>query len=83
MSCSLTTNLKDCKGKKKDRSFSFQSIVRRYFDSKGSALSLKFLTENGDEESQGHVLVVGADVTLEWGSFDSYVGQTHIPVDDA
>jgi hypothetical protein len=53
------------------------------FDSKGAALSLKFLTENGNEESQGHVLVVGADVTLEWGSFDSYIGQTHIPVDDA
>ena len=53
------------------------------FDSKGPALSLKFLTENGDEESQGYVLVVGSEVTLEWGSFDSYTGQTHIPVDDA
>jgi hypothetical protein len=53
------------------------------FDSKGKALSLKFVTENGDEESQGYILVVGSDVRLEWGGFDSYIGQTHIPADDA
>ena len=66
---------------KQKRQFSqYQSPL---FDSKGTALSLNFLTENGDDQSQGHVLVVGSDVTLDWGSFDSYVGQTHIPVDDA
>jgi hypothetical protein len=53
------------------------------FDSRGTVLSLKFVTENGDENTQGYILVVGSDVTLEWESFDSYVGQTHIPVADA
>ena len=39
------------------------------FDAKGEVLSLKFVSENGDEESLGYILVVGSDVTLEWNTF--------------
>jgi len=40
------------------------------------------VSENEDEENQGYILVVGSDVTLEWNSFESYVRQTHFPIDD-
>jgi len=52
------------------------------FNTESEALSLKFVSENEDEENQGYILVIGSDVTLEWGGFDSYVGQTHFPIDD-
>ncbi len=49
------------------------------FEGKGDAVSIKFLTQNFDDNSQGYILVVGCDVKISWGSFPPLVGQIHIP----
>ena len=50
------------------------------FQGEGEPVSIKFVTQNADEKSQGYVLVIGSDVKLGWGGFAPLAGQTHIPI---
>lgn len=74
--------LDELRAKEERQRHQFSEYKSPLFDAEGEALSLKFVSENGDEQSLGYILVVGSDVTIEWNSFDSFVGQTHFPIED-
>ena len=50
------------------------------FDGKSEPISIKFITQNWDENSPGYLLIVGSDVKISWGNFVPLVGQVYIPI---
>ncbi len=56
------------------------------FDSGTEAVSIKFLTQNGEETEsgyeEGYIKAIGSRVVLEWSEDDALVGQAHFPIQE-
>jgi hypothetical protein len=48
----------------------------------GETVSIRFLTHNWSDDSQGFVWIVGNHASLEWIDDGARVGQTHVPTKD-
>ncbi len=58
----------------------FSGYCSPLFNDKVEPVSIKFLMQNGDENSEGYILVIGSEVKISWGSFPARVGQVHFPL---
>jgi hypothetical protein len=72
--------LKEWKIKEQNLLKQFSGYRSPLFGDKREPVSIKFMTQNCDDNSEGYVLVVGSDVKISWENFSSFVGQTHIPI---
>jgi hypothetical protein len=71
--------LEELKVKEQNLAKKFSGYHSPLFEGNGEPVSIKFITQNCDENSEGYILVVGCDVKISWGSFHPLVGQIHIP----
>ena len=62
----------------------FPKAQIQLFDSGSEPVSIKFLTQNGDETENGYeegfIKAIGSRVYLEWIKEDILIGQSHIPI---
>jgi len=53
------------------------------FDDGSEVVSLRFITQNSDDESEGFLWLVGSKVQLSWSASVNVEGQHHFPIADA
>jgi hypothetical protein len=58
----------------------FPGYCSPLFGDKLEPISIKFKTQNNDENSDGYILVIGNDVKMTWGNFMPNSGQIHFPI---
>ncbi len=60
----------------------FPQAKVKLFDSGTEPISLKFHIQNGTEDQEGYILVIGSQVRMRWIEDDHLTGQVHIPCEE-
>lgn len=61
----------------------FPQGVYPLFEDGSEVISLRFSTQNSDENSSGSLWIVGCKVEMEWLAEPRHAGQMHFPIADA
>jgi hypothetical protein len=75
--------LDELEEKEKSRINRYPGYKSQLFNDNVEYLSIKFILDNFEEgikSDEGHLILVGSDIEIEWIEGDQRIGQIHIPI---